>query len=281
MSLPIVLLTGAAGVLGRALLRHAPSTWRIVALQRHTPVTWPHTHTLDLVDRDAVFQLFDTLQPTLVIHAAAGFRDETLARDVEAATENIAHAAAEYGAGLIHMSTDLVFDGQHAPYDEDATPSPIHPYGRAKATAEAIVREHLPDAAIVRTSLILCTTPLDRNSAWVVNALRRGEPISLFVDELRCPIPADDLARQIWKLACLPPTQHAGVWHLVGPEALSRYALGVLLALHHGLPTSGIRPAFNRDFPTPRPRDVRLVSSRAAALTQHVRGATEYLITPS
>ncbi|GAP64455.1 dTDP-4-dehydrorhamnose reductase [Ardenticatena maritima] len=278
MTPPIVLLTGAAGVLGRALLRHAPITLRVVATQRQTPVPWPYVETIDLAEREQVFRLFAQRRPNIVLHTAAGFRDETLARDVEAATQNIALAAAEFGSALIHISTDLVFDGKHAPYDEQALPHPIHPYGRAKAVAEAIVREHVPSAAIVRTSLILDINLPDRNSAWVIQALRRGEPVSLFVDELRCPIPADDLARQLWELVRLPTEQRAGVWHLVGPEALSRYALGLLLAVRHGLPTTPIRAAFNREFPTPRPRDVRLLSSRAATLTTRARGATEYLI---
>ncbi len=73
------------------------------------------------------------------------------------------------------------------------------------------MREACPGAAVVRTSLLLRADPPDRTTAWVVDSLRRGEPVRLFTDELRCPIAAADLAAQLWELAALTPGEHAGV----------------------------------------------------------------------
>jgi dTDP-4-dehydrorhamnose reductase len=136
-------------------------------------------------------------------------------------------------------------------------------YGRWKAEAEGIVQHLLPDAAIVRTSLITQFRPLDPRSAWVANSLRKRVPITLFVDELRCPVAPDDLAAQIWELVALEASKRKGVWHLVGTEAISRYALGLLIAAHEGYDPSGITAAYTD--PTLRPRDLRLSTARADA----------------
>lgn len=252
------LVTGGAGLLGKTLIRHAPSAFALTATQRTTPVNNAPTITIDLANASAVNQMFDDIRPELVIHTAYGMNQEA---DIVAATYNVAHACAATGTRFIHISTDALFDGLHAPYHESDSPSPITRYGRWKAEAEDIVQRLVPSVTIIRTSLITEFAPLDPRSAWVATALRQNDPITLFVDELRCPTTPHDLAMQIWEVAQMPIAQQEGVWHLVGPEVLSRYALGVLIAAHEGLDPSGITPALTN--PLVRPRDLRLTTSRA------------------
>lgn len=259
-ALPTILVTGGAGLLGRTLLALAPAGATLHATQRQQLVVGAVAHTVELSDGAAVAALFEQVQPTLVIHTAFSYQG---ARDILAATRHVVEGCHATGAALIHLSTDALFDGEQAPYDESAEPAPLHDYGRWKTEAEWLVREALPQAAVVRTSLIVQFTPLDRNSAWVADSLREGKPITLFVDELRCPILAEDLAQQIWEVAALSPAERAGVWHLAGPEAVSRYALGLLIAAHEGLDPRGITPALSATYPTPRPRDLRLLTTRA------------------
>jgi dTDP-4-dehydrorhamnose reductase len=131
---------------------------------------------------------------------------------------------------------------------------------------------------LVRTSLIVGVDPDDRISAAVAADLQAGKAVTLFTDELRCPILVDDLARQLWEVAAVTRAERAGAWNLVGPEALSRFALGLLVARRHGIDSSGIVPALNRDLAAPRPRDLRLSTSRAdAALRTRARPITEAL----
>ena len=263
-----ILITGGAGLVGSTLLKSAPTGVEIHVTQRKTPVVGAEAHTVELSDERAVQALWERVRPELVFHTA--FSMHEVERDIWQATRNVVRAC--QAAELIYMSTDALLDGESAPYDESAEPSPVHEYGEWKARAERFVRKEMPHVAVVRTSLITQFKPLDPRSAWVANSLREGKPISLCVDELRCPIAPEDLARQLWEVASLPVEERCGIWHLAGPEALSRYALGLLVAAHEGLDPAGITPARSADFPVPRPRDLRLLTTRAdRALTTRAR----------
>lgn len=256
-----VLITGGGGLLGGELIRQAAAGIDLHATRRTSPVPGAESHAVELSDAEAVEALWMRVRPDLVIHTA--YTQSEGERDVWRATESVVRACRASGAALVYMSTDALLDGESSPYDEAAEPAPVHEYGRWKARAELYVRLEMPDAAVIRTSLIVRAEPPDRNSAWVLDALRRGEPVRLFTDELRCPIAVEDLAAQLWEIAMLPPGARAGVWHLAGPEAVSRYALGVLLALRNGLDPSAIVPALSAFAPAPRPRDLRLLTRRA------------------
>jgi dTDP-4-dehydrorhamnose reductase len=275
-----VLITGGAGLLGGALLHAAPPGVEAHATRRRAPVDGAESHAVDLADETAVGALLHRLRPGLVIHTAYSNADPE--RDILRATAAVARGCAAAGAAMIHLSTDALLDGERAPYDEDAAPAPVHAYGRWKAAAESAVRSVLPATSIVRTSLILRAEPPDAGSERTLDALRSGDPVRLFTDELRCAIEVGDLAAQLWELAALPEAARAGVWNLAGPEALSRYALGVLLAVRHRLDAAAIVPVPSSSGTEARPRDLRLSTDRAdAALRSRPRGASEVLARPS
>ena len=252
-----VLITGGGGLLGGALIAHAPAEVEVHATKRESPVHGAPAHRVELSDEAAVAALFARLQPQVVIHAAYG--KENLERDVGRATLNVAAACRRAGVALAHVSTDVVFDGERAPYAESAAPSPVSAYGQWKAEAERAVREIAPHAAIARTSVIVRTDGGDPVTAQ----LRAGTFPPAFVDELRCPIAVEDLAAQLWEVALLPVERMAGAWHLAGPEAVSRFTLAVLLAVRAGLDPSAVTPGLNRAFESSRPRDLRLATARA------------------
>lgn len=259
-----VLITGGGGLLGGELIRQAPAGVEVHATRRASPVHGAESHAVELSDAEAVAALFARVRPDLVIHTAYSAAEGE--RDIWRATESVVAACESVGAALVYLSTDALLDGESSPYAESAEPAPVHDYGRWKARAELHVRERMPDAAVIRTSLIVRAEPPDRSSAWVVESLRRGDPVRLFTDELRCPIAVEDLAAQLWEVARLPAEARGGVWHLAGPEAVSRYALGVLLAVRAGLDASAIVPIPSASAPAPRPRDLRLLTPRADAV---------------
>jgi len=185
--------------------------------------------------------------PDVVIHTAYAMGDEeTIVRG----SANVALAAHRAGARLVHLSTDLVFDGEHgAPYTEDDEPRPVMTYGQHKLEAERLVLRAHPDALVVRTSLLL--GPPDGPQ----EALARRDDVEFYEDEIRTPIRVAELAPALLSLAKRGET---GILHVAGPEALSRAELAARL---RGGP---VRTA--RSPRTGRARNVALDSSRARAL---------------
>jgi dTDP-4-dehydrorhamnose reductase len=239
---------------------------------------------LDVRDQPAVEALVREVRPRVIVHTAAlnpGQGTDFDAVNVRG-THNVARAAALVGARLIHVSTDVLFDGERGNYVEEDPPSPITPYGRSKALAEQAVRDSPAAAIIVRTSLIYGPgveahpTPLqnapwqqwDRQTRWVIGDLKAGRPVRLFTDEWRCPIWVESLAAALLELARsdAAPRLPAGVLHVAGAQPLSRYQFGLRLARFHGVDTGPIAPALSRDSGLTRPLDCTLDSSRARAL---------------
>jgi dTDP-4-dehydrorhamnose reductase len=147
-------------------------------------------------------------------------------------------------------------------------------HGAAKAAAETSVRAIVPDAAVVRTSIILG----DGRGAQellthdLASGRRSG---ALFTDEIRMPVHVDDLADALLELAV---HGHRGVLNVAGPEAMSRYDLGLLVAARDGLDPASIPAARSADLPEARPLDVRLVTDRAQSILHtRLRGATEFM----
>lgn len=254
-----LLITGASGYLGAELMRRAPD-----AAGTHLSTPAPSTLPLDVRDPDAVTALMREVRPRAVIHTAYSETDE----DVNVAgSRNVARAAAEVGARVVHVSTDLVFDGALGrPYTEDDEPRPIMEYGRHKLAAE---REVLPTALVIRTSLIYGGpgTEPSRHERAVLD----GRMTTFFTDELRSPVQVGDLAAALLELA---GTGASGVLHVAGTDGVSRYEFAQLVARD----ADSIEPGLAAEHATPRPLDCRLDSSRALSLiTTRLRGVREVL----
>jgi len=272
MPQPRMLVTGGSGYLGEWIITLAHPAWDVTASYLHHPPA-PNRDTpggswrrLDVRDKTAVNTLVREIRPAIIVHTAA--LNPGQGADFQAVnalgTRHVACAAAAHRARLIHISTDVVFDGQKGNYVEDDPPSPITPYGRSKAQAEAEVWGAGAKATVVRTSLIYGWRPrIDRNTRWIVGDLRAGKPVRLFTDELRCPIWVESLAAAVVELAGL---MYTGVLHVAGAQALSRYEFGVRLARFHGLDPGPLIPVRSRESGLHRPLDCTLDCSRARAL---------------
>jgi dTDP-4-dehydrorhamnose reductase len=280
-----VLVTGGTGTLGRVVVRSlAAAGDEVHALwHRQPPAPQPAVewHQQDLTDFEATRRLIDRLHPEVVIHTAYARPDEPEVVTTTASAV-IAEAGATVGARLLHLSTDVVFDGTRGGYTEDDPIHPVSAYGRAKAEAERLVRDAHPAALIVRTSLIYRGAEPGPQERLVADALdaaldhKRG--LAFFTDEVRSVVQVDDLAAAVVELI---PHTSTGIIHVAGPEPISRYDFACGLAVAAGRDPSRLRPASSAGLEPPRPQNCTLDSSRAAALlTTRLRGVTEVLALP-
>jgi dTDP-4-dehydrorhamnose reductase len=264
-----LLVTGGTGYLGRELVRRAPAVGTWLTREPSAPGDWLR---LDVRDSVVVRRELERLRPAAVIHTA--YRQDDRATTLDGAAA-VAEAAAAVGARLVHVSSDVIFDGtKRSPYTEEDPPSPITDYGRAKADAERAVRAAHPGALVARTSLIYGGREPGRHErlAWEAAEGRGG--MTFFEDELRSPVLVGDLAGALLELA---GRNEAGILHVAGPDAVSRYEFARLLAQGHGLSDERIPRARLADSGLVRPANCALDSSRARALLRTPpRGVLEY-----
>ncbi|GAB3923611.1 sugar nucleotide-binding protein [Kribbella albertanoniae] len=217
-----LLVTGAAGLLGREVVRLAEHD--VVPTYHSTPVDGGVR--LDVRDQAEVDAVIQRVRPDAIIHAAFKQSDWVTTANGPA---NLALAARDIR--LVFVSTDAVFGSGPDPYDEDAAPCPTTPYGAAKAAAETAIRAIHPNAVIARTSLIVGSEGMSE-SERLAHALVGGASGALFAENIRCPVHVTDLATALLELT---PSDRTGVVHLGGPEAVSRLELGRLIAVRDGL----------------------------------------------
>lgn len=285
MRAPVLLVTGISGYLGQAIARHPAALvfTRRAGTFLSQPISLPgwELHQLDVTDPAAVAHVWDEVRPTHVIHTAANFRDPRgLVDSIVLGTRAVLEASISHGARLLHLSTDMVFDGEHAPYREDAPVGPLTPYAHAKVNAEALIEaSSLPSWVIVRTSLVTGLQPIDPRTQWVIDSVRQHKPITLFTDEFRCPVWVDDLAGALLELA---QHDYRGIIHIAGPQRLSRDELGNIICRWAGLDPTGITKSTVAASGLVRPRDCTLDISLAQRLLKvHLRSIDEGLQFPN
>lgn len=219
-----ILVTGGSSFLGQHLVPMAIEQGHDVVYTTYSsdPLRLTCRRPLDVRDGDAAVRLAKAFRPDVIIHLAGSNRNDDMVNVIVEGTESMVNAAESVGSKLIFMSSDVIFDGKDAPYDEAAVPNPLHEYGRAKVVAEQLVGCYA-NHVIIRTSLIYSTRIMDRGTEWVRDEIEAGRPVTLFTNQIRQPIHADDLSRACLDLATLP---FLGIINVVGSEPLSRAEFG-------------------------------------------------------
>ena len=257
---PVILLTGAGGLVGSALYTHLSARHRVVGAELHEDSP-EDLRQCDLTDRSATAALFRAVQPRVVVHAAAVKDIQLCERDhafcwavnVEA-TRTLAELAKETGGLLLYLSTDYVFGGERGMYREKDAPDPCLYYGVTKARSEEIVRE--AGGVICRSSGVYgWNSKRPTFVEFVVEELRRGRSVALFEDSYNSPTYLWNLCQMIERLIelCVP-----GTYHTAGAERINRLEFGRRIAAAFGLDSGLLRPVMRSGEHTLRPRDVSL-----------------------
>ena len=220
-----ILVTGASGLLGGALLKEASKSGvTVVAGYSRNKVEGGLR--MDITKSDEVERAIRRVAPDFVVHAAA-FTDvdacetELLrAWEVNAlGTKYVTDACDEHGAKMVYISTDYVFDGENGPYSEEDPTHPINVYGESKLAGERFAMGR-PDNAVARVC-VLYGADKPNFVTWVINALRANTPINVVSDQLNTPTYVGSCARALLRLCEL---DLCGVYHVSGREQISRYA---------------------------------------------------------
>lgn len=263
---PVVMLTGANGQLGWELQRYAKQAcYSLHAYDRAA---------LDVTDVAAIDALFDAVRPDVIINAAAytavdrAEEEPELAHAVNATgVANLARAARDNDAMLIHVSTDFVFDGgKGAPFAPDDPPRPQGVYGASKLAGETVVREIMADKAlIIRTAWVYSA----HGGNFVKTMLRlmdSRDELRVVDDQVGSPTWARGLAKCIGRAV---ERRMTGVYHWTDAGVASWYDFAVAIqeeALDLGLLSRGIRitPITTSEYPTPARRPSYSVLDKSA-----------------
>jgi len=253
-----ILLTGITGQVGQELQQTLASLGEVVSVGRDR---------VDFSQPDAVQQVMETVKPAIVVNAAAytavdkAESEPDLAQLVNAVSPGIlAKAASRIDAGLIHISTDYVFDGtQSSPYLETDATNPLGVYGSTKLAGEAAVRAECERHFIIRTAWVYGAKG---KGNFVKTMLRLGadrEELRVVTDQIGAPTWSKDLAEAIAQLTPQLSADTIGTYHYTNSGVCSWYDFAIAIfeeAQQLGFPLKIQRviPITTPEYPTPAKR---------------------------
>ncbi|MFT4901327.1 MAG: dTDP-4-dehydrorhamnose reductase [Lentimonas sp.] len=255
-----ILLTGASGLLGNAYAEAAIRRGHeITAIYNTTQPSASGIKSLIRMDLSTTEDLTSVclkLWPDVIVNCAAISSpdqvdaDPKLAERVNVALPRLlAQISTHIGARLLHISTDMVFDGLgDTAYRSTDMPAPTTLYGQTKLMAEREVLEHNPeDPVVLRIPILMGNSPGGRRSVHekLLFAIQAGQRPQLFCDEIRQPCSADNVAEVLLELT--ERRDLHGIFHWAGAETLSRYEMGQRILEHFGLPLDSIQSASKAD----------------------------------
>ncbi|HBM81377.1 MAG TPA: dTDP-4-dehydrorhamnose reductase [Clostridiaceae bacterium] len=219
-----ILVTGAKGQLGSQIInilkKGKSEIGHISASYKDSEIKGIDIDDLDITDIDKVIKFTEDYKTDIIINPAA-FTNVDLCESKEdeafranaIGARNMAIAAQNTGAKLIHISTDYVFDGNgDRPYREFDVPHPVSVYGKTKLLGEEYVKEFCSRYFIVRTAWLYGYNGRNFVKTILKAANEKGH-LDVVDDQRGCPTNAEDLSYHILKIAL---TDEYGIYHCTG-----------------------------------------------------------------
>ncbi|MFI9423316.1 dTDP-4-dehydrorhamnose reductase family protein [Streptomyces achromogenes] len=261
-----VLIFGASGLLGRAVMRafadgHVTGTG--FRRQRSGLIR------VDATSRDAVWHALDQARPDVVVNCVGERHGRVRAEEPARAHELnvsvarlIAEATCAYGVRLLHISSDYVFDGIAPPYRPDSWCRPQGFYGRLKLLAEDMVRAVHPEAVILRLPMLYGPVEYAAESdiTEIAQEVSCGRPVELDDACIRYPTHVDDAAQVCRRLATAQVQGRlvGTVHHWSAQHGFTNYQIGLRIARHFCLPAGHIKAGVRDLAGGDQPVDPRL-----------------------
>jgi len=257
-----ILLTGASGLLGhayaQAAVRRGHSVTALYNTNRPIANGLARSIQLDAAEPNALTGLCLQHWPDVIVNCAAISNPTSvdanpqLAEKINVALPRLlAQLSTHLGARLLHVSTDMVFDGHSVePYRSTDMPYPTNLYGQTKLMAEREVLEHNPeDPVVLRIPILMGNSPSGQRSLHekLLAAIHAGQRPKLFCDEMRQPCSSSNVAEVLLELT--ERRDLHGIFHWAGSETLSRFEMGQRILKHFGLPLDAVKSACLSDDP--------------------------------
>ena len=247
-----ILITGANGQLGNEM--------RVVSAEQEQ-LTYHFTDVaeLDICDIEAIERYVVDHAIDCIVNCAAYTNVNKAEEDTELcdklnhlAPANLARVAAKHQIGLIHVSTDYVFNGEHyVPYKEDEPTCPNSVYGATKLAGEQAILSIHPEAVVIRTAWLYSTF----GNNFVKTMLRLGserEELGVVFDQIGTPTYARDLARTIQHIMVKGIVP--GIYHYSNDDVCSWYDFTKMIFALGGITTCQLKPLHTDEYPTPAAR---------------------------
>jgi dTDP-4-dehydrorhamnose reductase len=283
-----ILLIGCHGQVGVEIQRILEKQSNLRAIARPE---------IDLSKVETIRSIVREVQPQVIINAAAYTAVDKAESEAELAKAInttaplvLAEEANNYGASLIHISTDYVFDGNHyLPYKENHPTNPLSIYGETKLAGEEAIRACCSNHIILRTAWVYGA---HGKSNFVKTMLRIGaqrEEIRVVADQIGSPTWAQDIANTISQLA-LSNSDNFGTYHYTNSGVASWYDFATAIfeeakRLNFSLQIKGVIPITTAEYPTPARRphfsvlDCGKISAILATYPTHWRQSLVKMLT--
>lgn len=276
-----ILITGAHGFLGQHVLRtfldetHCDLiiTSRDEKLQFTDIADEPRVlayHPLDVTDRAAIKDAISLFKPDVIVHCAGMVNVDLAEHERELAwktnvrsVEYLIEAARKTDGRIVHISSDYVFDGLKTPYAENASPNPLNYYGRTKLASENALRSSGVNHCIIRAAFFYGVEVHHKPSFAlnVISSLKKNEIFEAYDDLYAPPTLIDDIAFAIIRAV---EYKKSGIYHVAGPEMVSRYEFAQRIAAAFHLNASMLRPiSYSAESHAERPRHSSFITLKA------------------
>lgn len=260
------MVIGASGLLGQHMMSAGTEMGLAMTGTYNTVIDAMAgmTH-MDITDADSVSRGLEAACPELVVLCAAMTNVDQCEREPDAAYKvnmegsfNVASECRTADMKMVYISTDYVFNGlKGSRYHEFEPVDPLSVYARSKLEGERVTLDASRNNLVCRVSVVYGWNRLNRKSnfvTWIVDSLRKGQEIRLYDDQFVSPTYAPAAARDILELGL---GKLKGTCHTSGPDCLSRYDIGTMVAEVFGLDASLIKAVKTAEMPLLAKRPAR------------------------